>query len=57
MRQLILANISLINLKAIYNYIDVCVYRSVCVFYIYPWHLKLRLEIFESKKIMRILIS
>ena len=31
MRQLIFANISLINLKGMYNYIEECVYISVCV--------------------------
>ena len=31
MRQLIFANISLINLKGMYNYIEECVYTSVCV--------------------------
>lgn len=31
MRQLILANISLINVKGLYNYIEECVYKSMCV--------------------------
>ena len=50
MRQLILANISLINVKGLYNYIEECVYKSVCVFYMYSWHLKLSLKIFWKQK-------
>ena len=31
MRQLILAYISLFNVKGLYNYIEECVYKSMCV--------------------------
>lgn len=52
MRQLILANISLIDLKGMYNYIDVCRQKrfSVCVCFTYLWHSKVRLKIFWKEK-------
>lgn len=44
MRQLILANISLINVKGLYNYIEECVYKNVCVC-VYVLHVFMAFEI------------